>query len=581
MRTLDHQADVCVVGGGMAGICAALAAARHGATVALVHDRPVLGGGASSENRVHICGANRVNTFPNLRETGIIEELRLENLRRNPHGNFSVWDTVLYEKVRFQPNLKLFLNTSCLSAEMAGDKIKNITGWQLTTQTYHKIEARVFIDCSGDAILAPLSGALWRMGREARSEFNESYAPEKANPTTMGMTCLFQTRDMGSPQPFEPPAWAHKFPREDDIPYPPEHHEHFQMGYWWVELGGEHHGIHDTEEVRDELLKIAWGVWDHIKNYCVHREKAKNYALEWIQFLPTKRESRRYIGEHVLTQNDVEAEGKFEDIVGYGGWPMDDHKSGGFHSPDFKREATIFHPAPSPYGIPYRSTYSKNIKNLMFAGRCGSFTHMALSSTRVMATCSVIGQAVGTAASLAVGESLLPGDLYPGKIKELQNILMDDDCYLPWQAQEFSNLTKTAELKASVGNPEVLRDGVSRPIGDDNHRWECKIGDWVEYLFGRDSYVEKLSIVFDSDFSKLLMMSLHGNYGQLTSPPEKLVKEFHVDLFDGRNWKEFHWCKDNHQRLVKIPVVQRIKGLRFTIDGTWGGPDAALYALYV
>jgi len=419
------------------------------------------------------------------------------------------------------------------------------------------------------------------MGREAKSEYNESYAPEQATSSTMGMTCLFQTRDMGSPQPFEPLPWACKFTREEDLPYTPEHHEYFQMGFWWMELGGEHHGIHDTEEVRDELLKIVWGVWDHIKNHCVYREKAKNYAMEWIQFLPTKRESRRYIGEHVLTQNDIENEGKFEDIVAYGGWPMDDHKSGGFHSLDFKREATIFHPAPSPYGIPYRCTYSKNIKNLMFAGRCGSFTHMGLSSTRVMATCSVIGQAVGSAAAMAVRESLLPGDLYPGKIKELQQTLMDDDCYLPWKKQDFSDLTKRAAVKASSGTPEVLRDGVSRPVGTDNHRWDCKTGDWVEYRFDGDSHVEKLNIVFDSDFSKLIRMSLHGNYGQLTSPPEKLVKGFHVDLFDGKNWKEFYRCKENHQRLVKMPVRQQVKGIRLTVDETWGNPDTALYALYI
>ena len=181
-----HEVDVCVVGGGMAGLCAAIAAARHGAQVALMHDRPVLGGNASSEMRIHICGADRHGSIPNLRETGILEELRLENLYRNPNKNFSIWDTILYEKARYEPNITLLLNCSCLDAEMAGDRISSIVGWQLTTETYHRVRAKLYADCSGDAILAPLTGAEWRMGREARREYGESIAPEEADARTMG-----------------------------------------------------------------------------------------------------------------------------------------------------------------------------------------------------------------------------------------------------------------------------------------------------------------------------------------------------------------------------------------------------------
>ena len=567
----------------MAGICAALAAARNGVCVALIHDRPVLGGGASSENRVHICGADHNNHVPNMRETGILEELRLENLRRNPHANFSIWDTVLYEKVRFQPNLKLFLNTTCLAAAMDTDRIRTVTGWQLTTQTHHTVEAGIFIDCSGDAILAPLSGALWRMGREARSEYNESHAPAEARPTTMGMSLLFQTRDMGSPQPFEPLSWAHTFRTEEDLPYDPSHHDIVggQLGFWWAELGGEHHSIHDAEDVRDELLKIAWGLWDHIKNHCVNKSKAANLVLDWIQFLPTKRESRRYITEHVLTQNDIESGGKFDDIVAYGGWPMDDHDSRGFHAPEFKRQATIFHPAPSPYGIPYRSLYSKNIKNLLCAGRCAGFTHMALSSARVMATACVMGQAVGTAAAVAVQHALLPAQITTSKIHDLQQTLLADDCFLPGLKQAFSPLTIAADLRASSGNPEPLRDGYSRPVGTDNHRWDGRIGDSVEYYLAQRTHVDTLTIVFDSDFSQHIGMSKHGYYGQLTAPPGKLVREFHIDVYDGTAWTTLTSCKDNTRRLVKVPVKRPINGLRLTIDNTWGDSDTGVYAFYI
>ena len=274
---ISHRFDFCVVGGGMAGVCAAISAARAGVKVALVQDRPVLGGNSSSEIRVHVCGADRHGKIPNVRETGILEELRLENLRRNPQRSFSMWDTVLYERVMAEPNLRLFLNCSCLDAKMDGKRVQSITAWQLTTQTYHTFEADLFADCSGDAILAPLTGAEFRVGREARSEYGESIEPEVADRKTMGMTCLFQARDMGSPQPFEPPSWAYDYPTETDLPN--RHHGWLEMGYWWVELGGENDSIHDTEKIRDELLKIVFGLWDHLKNHGDHG--AANWALDW------------------------------------------------------------------------------------------------------------------------------------------------------------------------------------------------------------------------------------------------------------------------------------------------------------
>lgn len=416
---ITHEADIGIVGGGMAGICAALAAARQGARVVLMHDRPVLGGNASSECRVHISGADRHNDIKNRRETGILEELRLENLYWNPNKSYSIWDTILYEKARFHPRITLLLNCSCLNAEMNGDRIVSVTGWQLTTQTYHVIKALLFADCSGDGILAPLTGAAFRMGREARAEYGESIGPEQADQRTMGMTCLFQARTAASPQPFTPPAWAYRFDRCEDMPKGASGHRWLEMGYWWIELGGEQNCIQDTETIRDELLKIVFGVWDHIKNRCPAKDRACSWTLDWIQFLPAKRESRRYLGAHVLTQRDIEAEGLFDDKVAYGGWPMDDHNPSGFFSARRRVPPTIYHPAPSPFGIPYRALYSRNISNLMFAGRNASCTHAAMSSTRVMGTACSMGQALGTAAALATRLKLEPADLL-GHIAELQ-----------------------------------------------------------------------------------------------------------------------------------------------------------------
>jgi hypothetical protein len=221
----------------------------------------------------------------------------------------------------------------------------------------------------------------------------------------MGMSCLIQMRETDRPQPFIPPAWANKYLTDADLPH--RGHEILKTNFWWIELGGEHDSIHDTELLRDELLKVAFGVWDHIKNRGGHG--AENWVLEWVGFLPGKRESRRYVGDHILTHNDIRAEGKFDDLVAYGGWTMDDHHPGGIR---YAGPPTIFHPAPSPYGIPYRSLYSRNVENLFFAGRNISATHAAMSSTRVMATCAIMGQAVGTAAAIATRDGLTPRGVY-------------------------------------------------------------------------------------------------------------------------------------------------------------------------
>jgi len=578
---VQHEVDLCVVGGGMAGLVAALAAARHGAKTVLMQDRPVLGGNASSECRVHIQGADRHNGIKNMRETGILEEVRMENLYRNPNKNFSVWDTVLYETAHFEPRLTLLLNCSCNAAEMDGARILSISGWQTTTQTTHTVRAKIFADCSGDGILAPLTGAEWRMGREARSEFGESIAPEVADDRTMGMTCCLQTREYDTPQPFDPPAWAEVFDRCDDLPGGERRHRWWTMGYWWVELGGEDHSIHDTERLRDELLGIAYGVWDHMKNRCpAHKDATANWAIEWVQFLPAKRESRRFVGDHILTQLDVEAEGRFDDLVAYGGWTMDDHHPAGFRAAKLGEPPTIFHPAPSPYGIPYRCLYSKNIDNLMFAGRNASCTHAAMSSTRVMGTCSSMGQAVGTAAAMAVDKGLDPramGDHMP----ELQQTLIADDCYLPWIAQELPELTTAATLEASQGDPEPVRDGIHRPVGDDAHGWDCRAGDSLTYTFDSPRPVEGVTLILDSALDRIVSMSLHQDDGQLTAPPDVMPRAFRIEGLAGDTWETIATEKDNYQRLVRAPVGGEFAAIRFVLDGTWGSDMSRVYAFLV
>ncbi len=571
-----HQVDFCVVGGGLAGLCAAVAAARHGATVALMQDRPTLGGNASSEIRMHICGAHGANN----RETGIVEELELENRYRNPNASYAIWDSVLYEAARREPNITLLLNCACTDLEwqshqgMEGERIASVRGWQPTSETWHTVQARLFADCSGDSILAPLSGAAFRIGREAAGEFGEDIEPEVADSRTMGMSCLIQARETNRPQPFIPPIWAHVYATDEDLPN--RDHDLRRTNYWWIELGGEQDSIHDTEALRDELLKVAFGVWDHVKNRGDHG--AENWVLEWVGFLPGKRESRRYEGDHILTQNDVRAGGRFPDLVAYGGWTMDDHHPGGMRYPG---PPTIFHPAPSPYGIPYRCLYSRNVANLFCAGRNISVTHAALSSTRVMGTCALLGQAVGTAAAIAAREGLTPRGIYEQRIGELQQTLMEDDCYLPWNVREVPALSREATLSASEGDPEPLRNGLDRPIGGEDNGWRGRLGSWVEYRFAGPRPVRELRFVFDSDLNRAgkNMPHVYPLDAEPLRVPAVMTRDFRIEAqgADGA-WRVIARVEGNYQRLVRLGVDVEAQAVRFIPEATRGAETAHLFA---
>ncbi|MCC7491023.1 MAG: FAD-dependent oxidoreductase [Fimbriimonadaceae bacterium] len=582
MRTIEHEADLCVVGGGMTGLCAAVAAARHGATVVLVQDRPVLGGNASSEVRMWICGAHGKDN----RETGILEEIELDNIRRNPSASWALWDALLYEKAKYQPGLTLLLNCSVNQGRLEGDALAEITAWQGTAETWHVIRAKLFADTSGDSILAPLTGAEVRIGREAASEFDEDIQPAEADRKTMGMSCLITPRETDRPQPFVAPAWANVYATAADLPH--RHCAILKTNFWWIELGGEHDSIHDTEHLRDELLKVSYGVWDHLKNRGDY--DAANWMLDWVGMVPGKRESRRYVGDHLLTQNDVRAEGRFDDVVAFGGWSMDDHHPAGIRYPG---KPTVFHPAPSPYGIPYRCLYSRSVRNLFCGGRNISTTHAALSSTRVMATCAVIGQAVGTAAALAARHGLSPREVGQQRIAELQDLLQDDDCFIPWRQRPVSGLSRNARLTASSGDPEPLRDGWDRPDEGGDHAWSGAPGDCVEYRFDQATALSRLRLIADSQLNRKgknmptaypLNPADHAMPGacSLHHPMlPGLLRQFRVEAEIDGQWVPVAAANDNHQRLVRIPLEVTASAVRLVIEASWGAPTVKLFAFEV
>ena len=576
--------DFCVVGGGMAGICAAVAAARHGAKTVLVQDRPVLGGNASSEIRMWICGAGGKD----LKETGILEEIQLENIRFNPAVQYNIWDHLLMTFVQKQENLKLMLNCTCTDVVTEDNRISSIIAWQTTTQKRFEIKAKYFADCSGDSILR-FSGAEFRCGREAKDEFDESYAPDVEDKLTMGNSILIQTREVAYDRPFEVPPWAHAFEEKGfhRVLNPRDN-------FWWLEYGGELNTIDDAEEIRDELIRIAYGVWNLVKNG--KKKLAKNIDLEWIGALPGKRENIRYVGDHILVQKDVEAQGRFDDIVAYGGWPFDAHEPAAFY---YKGAPTTFHSTPNPFGIPFRCLYSKNIENLYFAGRNISCSHMAMSTTRVMATCAIEGQAIGTAAAMGVKYDLTPRGIYEQKITELQETLMNDDCYIPWHSRTVSDLTKNARLQAeSEGNVELLRNGIDRNIQGEIQYFAATPGSYIEYHFDKPEKVNEIRIVFDSDLTHHHWPLLDGRIptqntgikrmachypenGYVNEMPEELVKEYAVEIQTGgpnSPWKELVYEEDNFKRLVRIPVGQKVTAIRLIPEVTWGAEKARIYS---
>lgn len=538
MRNIEKQFDVVVVGGGMAGMCAAIAAARHGAKTALVQNRPVLGGNASSEIRMHICGADHHANRPNARETGLLEEMELENKYRNPTFSWAIWDSVLWEKCAFQENLSLFLNTHMTDIEMADDgNIKFVKAVEMTSETTYTFYGKIFIEATGDGTLAALAGAEIMYGREDRATFGEPHGQENADHYTMGNSVMFQARDMGHPVPFVKPEWAYSY-TEEDLNH--RNHDDVTSGYWWIELGGgKMHTIDDAEPLRDELMKVVYGVWDHIKNGGDHG--AENYALDWVGMLPGKRESRRIVGDYVLSENDLLNTVHFDDAVAYGGWAMDCHVIEGFLTNS--DEPTQYYHLVDVYEIPYRTMCCRKVDNLMLAGRSVSTSHMAFASTRVMATCAVMGQAAGTAAAMAVADNALPKSIY-NRIDELQQTLLRDDCYIPnVKNTDAADLARTAKVTATSEREgfeaENVINGVSRTVDEQSNLY-CSDGiapdgEVLTLELDKAAEVSQVHLKFDSNLSKEIMISINHwvQSKQTDGAPSELVKDFDVELWHG------------------------------------------------
>ena len=587
---LHHSlhADLVVIGGGLAGVCAALAAARNGSRVVLVQDRSVLGGNASSEVKMHVVGADCHGTRPGARESGIIEELKLEDAARNPHRSYSHWDLLLYEKVILEPNITLLLDTDCTGCELdlssGTRRITAVKAVRQSTEDTFTITAPFFADCSGDGRLALEAGADFTRGRESKNDHGESLALETADQETLGSSILFTARRYDAPQPFLAPSWVRTFQKHEFTHRPIKSYEY---GYWWSEWGGQLDTLKDNAAIRHELLRIALGIWNYIKNSGAHPDSS-HWALDWVGAIPGKRETRRFLGPHILTQMDIQAGRLFPDAVAYGGWWLDLHPPSGVDAPD--EEPCVQHHFPHLYTIPLRCLHSRNVANLFHAGRNISATHVAFASTRVMATCAVMGQAIGTAAALARPHAgrCITEIFTPAEIARLQQTLLRDDAFIPGLTVATTAASATASSEQPGSEAARILDGHTRelpatlgPWADGaSHRWEsAALPAWLELTWPEPRAVSEIHLTFDSGFQRELILSASDAVTDKTvrgAQPE-LVRDYDVLLDD----RVLFSITGNYlrKRVHLLPVAVTARRLRLVVKATHGVPTARVFAL--
>lgn len=581
-RYCEKDYEVIVVGGGMAGLCAALSSARHGAKTALVHARPMLGGNASSEIRIHISGADQSLRQSQFAESGLVYELMLANKAVNDNFSYSIWDMTLFDAAQKEENLDVYYNTVMYDCEMDGSRIKSIMCVQETTEMRLKLSAPLFVDSTGNGTLGYYAGAEFRQGSESKTETGEPHAPEKANNERMGNTVLMKAVNTGHPVKFTPPSFAKKLTEHQlryrmhaanqkiDSSMAPDPVEWLRLsgtsckgvdyGYWWLELMGDGEDIiTDYETIRDDLLAYAYGLWDHIKNDGDHG--AENYALEWVGILPGTRESRRLMGDYMLSESDILDHKHFDDAVVYGGWCIDLHAPHGLLDFDvLPSDCQHFY---GVYTIPYRSYYSKNIDNLFMAGRDISTTKLGLASTRILGCCAIGGQAVGTAAAMCTKYGInTPRDLAP-HVKELQQLILKDDGFLPgFKNEDEKDLARNATFEASSfvegGEPQKVVDGISRRLDGDEHGWVSNgvsaNGETLKMTLPKTETVSQLRITFDSNFSYPIRVTMAKNrqVQQRIGVPEELVKDYDAVLLKDGKVVATKEIRNNVQRLNVI-----------------------------
>ncbi len=560
--------DIIVAGGGVAGVVTAISAARKGLKTALINDRPVLGGNGSEEGSVTLEGA----AHRGYHETGVIFEIK--NVRESEH---ITWSAAFERFASAEELLTVYPDTLIIDAVTEKNIISSVRAINTNNLNEYIFTADFFVDCTGDAWLGYYAGAKYRVGREAQFQHNEEFAPKCADSNTMSgcatekvtdfgdTICSYLAKDMGYPVKFKAPEWAFKLPEGDELGREPTY---VDRGHWWLEMPNDYDDIWESEYVRDSMFRMSIGYFDWLKNSWENREKASNYALSAIGKYNAKRESRRLIGDYIMTENDFDGNAFFPDAVCYSGWNVDVHHIGGVFSG--KEGAFTLDRKVPITPIPLRSLYSVNVDNLFMAGRCISVSHIGLGPTRVQLTCATMGQAIGTAIYLCKKYNVLPRGIVIDHIDELQQILLKDGISIP-NVLNHDPLDLALNAKVSAdsfienGNPENIINGKTRATDGLPYAWISKEGlpQSIILEFQKEEEVSEIRVTFDIPFDK---------YEQCFKPApthSELVTDFYIEVIHNGEWIRVAEVSENIQRLVvsKFDKIKTSK-IRLTVKST-------------
>lgn len=596
----DHgHFDLLIAGGGVPGITAAITAARHGLKVALINDRPVLGGNGSDEGDVTLEGA----AHRGYHETGVIYEIK--NVR---HEEKLSWSITFERFVRNETNITLFSNMlvdgcECEGSPVQGDSdmpadgcrgngnsvqedgypgdhnvIRSVHAVDTLNLTEHTFSADQYIDNTGDGWLGYYAGAAYHIGREAKWEYDEDFAPTSADGNTMSGCNSGTYSDTGrhiynygadyveEPVTYIPPAWAFRLPQGEEMNRQPYYIDH---GEWWLENRNDYDDLWDQEYTRDALIRISAGFFDWLKNSWSEREKAAKLKLTKLGTFNAKRESRRLIGDYVMTQKDFRVRPDFPDAVCYSGWNIDVHHIKGIFSG--KEGAFTCDEKIGITQIPFRCLYSKNVDNLMMVGRCISVSHIGLGPTRVMLTGASMAQATATAAVLCKKYGLNPREVRKHHMDELQQMLLKDGQSIPGCSNhDPADLALTAAITADSwteeGHPENVINGRTRATDGGEYAWISKnpLPQSLVLTLKEPSKISQVRVTLDMPFARYTK-------GYLPMPTkDETLADFTVDIYVDNVWKCVGKVENNIQRLVVIDFepclasAVRINALRAT-----------------
>lgn len=595
-KDLGHY-EVVVVGAGSAGCCAAVAAARNGARTLLVNDRPVLGGNSSEEIGVPINGAADQHKDQYSREGGILEEaIRI----CHAHNWWHMMSRAFQKLTDAEPNLTVVNNLRVVGAEKKGSSIQSVELLNVLEGTRRIASGSVFVDSTGDGWLGYFVGAGRRKGNEARSEFNESLAPDQSNDLSMS-GCLrapvqnytrgifYQSVNKGGPVPFDAPSWVYKFDSEWKRVRGNfgQFTKALDGGTWWLEHRNTVDDFNFPEEARDELIRINFSFWNYLKNEWKNSHLATDYELDYVPFSNGRRESYRLEGDYILNQNDLQKPVVFPDAIGHCGWPLDIHAIDGVFDlrgtffPGLKNEKET---SAVPFGaqIPFRSLYSRNIDNLLMAGRAISVSRLALGSVRIQGTCAVTGQAAGTGAALCAKYELSPRALYQTRMEELQQVLLRDDQFIPGvRNMDSADLSFSAKTSASSSDKqdcasENIVNGLTRPLDGFSNMWMSSSKQqgpqWVMLEWPEPQKISTVQCVFDTN---LKINAWHSG-----SIPKTCAKDYQIEFRVDGIWQKVVFQQNNFKRLRRytFPTVE-VDALRLTVLENNGFRSARVFEI--